>query len=120
MTRRCGSSQRSSASPLRSLSSLQTASKVSKAAPRNVAKRRTDLRASAQLADGVRFELTVPLQVRRISSAVPSTTRPPVRRSSLIHHMVAKRRGNYRMELPCARPSLRPDGDKSELDWNTL
>jgi hypothetical protein len=31
------------------------------------------------VADGVRFELTVPLQVRRISSAVPSTTRPPVR-----------------------------------------
>src|SRR3954447_2057595 len=44
------------------------------------------------MADGVRFELTVPLQVRRISSAVPSTTRPPVRRSNFIHHLVARRR----------------------------
>src|SRR4051812_15606964 len=32
------------------------------------------------MADRVGFEPTVPLQVRRISSAVPSTTRPPVRR----------------------------------------
>jgi hypothetical protein len=31
------------------------------------------------LADRVRFELTKPVKVLRISSAVPSTTRPPVR-----------------------------------------
>lgn len=44
------------------------------------------------MADGVRFELTVPLQVRRISSAVPSTTRPPVRPIDFNHRPVAKRR----------------------------
>jgi hypothetical protein len=33
------------------------------------------------LADRVGFEPTIPLQVCRISSAVPSTTRPPVRRA---------------------------------------
>ena len=37
-------------------------------------------RAPFLLADRVGFEPTEPLQARRISSAVPSTTRPPVRR----------------------------------------
>ena len=39
------------------------------------------------MADRVGFEPTIPLQVCRISSAVPSTARPPVRRALIRKHV---------------------------------
>src|SRR5665213_1848051 len=66
------------------------------------------------MADRVRFELTKPVKVLRISSAVPSTTRPPVRG--------ALKYWGWRQIASAGHKSPRPaqwrDGDTAESPEN--
>ena len=62
------------------------------------------------MADRVGFEPTIPLQVCRISSAVPSTARPPVRRALIRKRVLEGKSLGFQNFLLVRDCPVRPKG----------